>query len=487
MKQAALAVLLLLVGAVVSNDLLEATTEVPAGPWLLKIDPENLENVIEHNPHTVNLSLTYTGLDPPASYQTEEAVFVIRVTYNNHLAVSLNESFIKFTWDDIASGNNQTLIVTGNVIGYTDFTFELDILPADGAEASETVLLLTGYHVTIIQASNLWDNLFTIVMAALAIINTINMGCGLDLGIVKQNFLRPVGPIVGFISQFTFMPLFSMGMALLLIEDNLQGFGLLVIGVCPGGLASNFWTLLLDGDVNLSITMTFVSSIAAMGMMPLWLWLLSGFFLPPGSSVQVPYLDMTISLICLTVPLAIGLLIRRFKRNWADFISTKVIKPFSFIIIFIMFGLGFYSLSHIFILFTWQLAVAGLCVSVAGFIFGATFAWITRLNRAQIIAVSLETAMQNGNIAFVLLKMSLPKPYSDIAALTPISQIIMTMTILFIMYGIRAVVLCCKRKSKQGQEKKSTREMEEQAQSLMMKPYADGSNNNRQDGVSVPN
>jgi len=44
-------------------------------------------------------------------------------------------------------------------------------------------------------------------MAALAIINTINMGCGLDLGIVKQNFLRPVGPIVGFISQFTFMPL----------------------------------------------------------------------------------------------------------------------------------------------------------------------------------------------------------------------------------------------------------------------------------------
>ena len=131
--------------------------------------------------------------------------------------------------------------------------------------------------------------------------------------------------------------------------------------------------------------------------------------------------------------------------------------------------------------------MAGLCVSVAGFIFGATFAWITRLNRAQIIAVSLETAMQNGNIAFVLLKMSLPKPYSDIAALTPISQIIMTMTILFIMYGIRAVVLCCKRKSKQGQEKKSTREMEEQAQSLMMKPYADGSNNNRQDGVSVPN
>ena len=52
---------------------------------------------------------------------------------------------------------------------------------------------------------------------------------------------------------------------MLLFNDNIKSFGLLVLGVCPGGLASNFWTLLLDGDVNLSITMTFISSIAAMG------------------------------------------------------------------------------------------------------------------------------------------------------------------------------------------------------------------------------
>ena len=52
---------------------------------------------------------------------------------------------------------------------------------------------------------------------------------------------------------------------MLLFNDSFKSFGLLVMGVCPGGLASNFWTLLLGGDVNLSITMTFVSSIAAMG------------------------------------------------------------------------------------------------------------------------------------------------------------------------------------------------------------------------------
>ena len=44
-------------------------------------------------------------------------------------------------------------------------------------------------------------------MIIMAVLNTINMGCALDMQIVKQNILRPVGPIVGFISQFTFMPL----------------------------------------------------------------------------------------------------------------------------------------------------------------------------------------------------------------------------------------------------------------------------------------
>ena len=127
-------------------------------------------------------------------------------------------------------------------------------------------------------------------------------------------------------------------------------------------------------------------------------------------------------------------------------------------------------MSHIFILLTWQLLVAGLCVSVAGFVFGALFAWVTRLNRAQIIAVSLETAMQNGNIAFILLKLSLQSPYADIAALTPISQLIMTGLILLSLYALRAVVLCCKKLTSRGKKKKTAKEMEEhtvQAQSLM--------------------
>lgn len=143
--------------------------------------------------------------------------------------------------------------------------------------------------------------------------------------------------------------------------------------------------------------------------------------------------------------------------------------------------LGFYSMSHIFILLDWTLLAAGLCVTIAGFLFGGLFAWITRLNRPQIIAVSLETAMQNANIAFVLLKTTLPTPYSDIAALPPIAQILMTTSILFVMFGIIMVYKCIQKRRNATDDKKSQKseEEEETEKSLMMKDFVDGNNSFR--------
>jgi len=387
----------------------------------------------------MNVTLNYNGTTALAS----DAVFTVSVKTTNDVTLELSSTSLRFSAHDVMNGINQNLSMTGQVIGYVHLNFLLE----SGGIVTTPQEILPPFLVTVVRFSNTLDSTFTIIIAAVAIINTVNMGCGLDLNIVKQNILRPVGPVVGFISQFTFMPLFSFAMAWLLIQDNLQCFGLLVMGVCPGGIGSNFWTLLLDGDVNLSITMTFISTIAALGMMPFWLWLLSGFFLTEGSMVQVPFLDIALSLIFLTIPIGIGQLIRYFKPNIAKFITEKFIKPFSFCVILLLWGLGFYTLSHIFILLEWRMLVAGLGVAASGFIFGALFAWMARLNRAQIIAVSMETALQNGNIAFILLKVSLPTPYSDIAALPPIAQILMVSIILFALYFARKFYECCLKKS----------------------------------------
>ena len=142
--------------------------------------------------------------------------------------------------------------------------------------------------------------------------------------------------------------------------------------------------------------------------------------------------------------------------------------------LFTLLQLGFYSMSHIFILLDWTLLVAGLSVTVAGFMFGGLFAWITRLGRPQIIAVSLETAMQNANIAFVLLKTTLPTPYSDIAALPPIAQILMTTAICFVLFGIIMIYKCIQKRRNPKEKSDKLDEEEETTKALMMKESIDG-------------
>ena len=123
------------------------------------------------------------------------------------------------------------------------------------------------------------------------------MGMNIDLRVVKSVLRKPIGPAIGFFSQFVFMPLASYGIAMGLLkqgDNNLPLFlvviyelgfslisitdfeklGLILLGSCPGGAASNFWTAMLDGDVNLSVTMTLVSSVASFGMTSLWIYLL---------------------------------------------------------------------------------------------------------------------------------------------------------------------------------------------------------------------
>ena len=61
-------------------------------------------------------------------------------------------------------------------------------------------------------------------MILMVVVNTINMGAQLDIEVIKSVFKKPVGPFVGFICQFGFMPLFSFFIGWLITEDKLFRF-----------------------------------------------------------------------------------------------------------------------------------------------------------------------------------------------------------------------------------------------------------------------
>ena len=139
--------------------------------------------------------------------------------------------------------------------------------------------------ISVVQKSRTANNIFNIVVSIMIMLNNVNMGCALDLNAVKSVLKRPVGPFVGAVCQFVAMPLvmlgnnfsksviilpilipqLSYGFGYALFEEPLYRLGLFVIGCSPGGTNSNFWCILLKGDINLSVTMTFLSVVLAIG------------------------------------------------------------------------------------------------------------------------------------------------------------------------------------------------------------------------------
>merc|ERR1712135_66025 len=107
------------------------------------------------------------------------------------------------------------------------------------------------------------------------------MGCTLDMDVVKETLKRPIGPSIGFCCQYLFMPLVvivhclmlqcAFALAKIYFADNVAlQLGIFVTGCCPGGGGLNMWTLILGGNLHLSITMTCLSTLAAFIMMPIW-------------------------------------------------------------------------------------------------------------------------------------------------------------------------------------------------------------------------
>lgn len=161
----------------------------------------------------------------------------------------------------------------------------IDLVYSDGTvERSDQQL-----PVIVIRENRIIDSVFTGSVATLVSILYINFGAALDLGKLKGIVKRPIGPAIGFMGQFVIMPLvrynfffmaiydwslpifriifqLSFGLALLLFPDNVEmQLGMFFTGASPAGGASNIWTILLGGNMDLSIAMSAISNIASFG------------------------------------------------------------------------------------------------------------------------------------------------------------------------------------------------------------------------------
>lgn len=227
------------------------------------------------------------------------------------------------------------------------------------------------------------------------------MGMNMSWKDVEPVLKQPKNILCGCASQFLIMPALAMLLGKGFGLDTALLTGVVLVGACPGGTASNVITFLARGDIALSVGMTTVNTLLAPLVTPFIVWLL----LRTSVEVDAPAMFRTIALVVLA-PIALGLLLHRFTDRHPGI--RQVMPSFSVLAIAAIISC---IVSH---QASQLLATGGviLCVvllhNLGGFACGYLLARLLRLNTAQSTALSIEVGMQNSGLATALAQSSFP-------------------------------------------------------------------------------
>jgi len=137
------------------------------------------------------------------------------------------------------------------------------------------------------------------------------LGLTLRVNDFRQVLQRPRALLAGLAGQLLMVPLLGWLVAWTSGLDPVMAVGLMVLAACPGGVSSGLLTHLARGDVALSISLTAITSIAAVLTLPLVVDASMSFFVVSGLGIEFPLAGMVRSIFLLTtVPVLLGMLLR---------------------------------------------------------------------------------------------------------------------------------------------------------------------------------
>lgn len=206
-------------------------------------------------------------------------------------------------------------------------------------------------------------------------------------------FSRPRDVLVGNIAQFLIMPALAWLLAKAFALDEALALGVILVGCCPGGTASNVITYLSKGDLALSVGITGVSTLLAPLLTPLLTWALA------GKSINVDVMSMFFSILWVVIlPIILGFIIKKlfplFTSKAVDYLPAVSSLAIAFIVAIIISANA------------QKLMTAGVTILVVvmlhnlcGLLFGYTASKLLHMPLAKRKAISIEVGMQNSGLA----------------------------------------------------------------------------------------
>jgi BASS family bile acid:Na+ symporter len=212
---------------------------------------------------------------------------------------------------------------------------------------------------------------------------------------VRAFAAAPLRALSGLAAQYTIMPLCA-GAISLLFDDPLLRTGIVLVGCMPGAMASNVMTVLLKGDLILSVTMTTVATLACPAVLAFWLPLLA------DTRLQVPLGSMVWNAVWMVVlPVATGVLARWFRTTVPGFwdrLASGLASVAIVLIILVVVAANRDTLAGL----GPGLAAAMLGLNLLGYALANGAARALRWPPAQRRTLMIEVSMQNAGLGSVL-------------------------------------------------------------------------------------
>ena len=235
------------------------------------------------------------------------------------------------------------------------------------------------------------------------------MGTALTLADFKRVAEQPYPVAVGLVAQFVIMPVLAAAIAKFLELPPGIAAGLILVGSCPGGTASNVITYLAKGDVALSVTMTSCSTIVSVLATPyLMLWL-------AGTYVFVYPPELLLSILTVVIfPVAAGLIVRQFLLTRVR--QLEAVLPLVSVALIVLVVACIVALSRDQLLNTGALVfVTVVAHNSSGLLLGYGMAKLAGLDAVRCRTIAIEVGMQNSGLGVALAR----KHFADVLVALP--------------------------------------------------------------------
>ncbi|MBQ8464518.1 MAG: bile acid:sodium symporter family protein [Alphaproteobacteria bacterium] len=229
---------------------------------------------------------------------------------------------------------------------------------------------------------------------------------GMGLTLKPESFVLvfkcPKDILCGVFAQYTIMPLLAFGLSRLFGLDAALTAGVILVGTCPGGTASNVITYFAKGDIALSVSITSVNTLLAPILTPLVTYFLL------NTTIEVNMTNMLAAIInVILVPIVLGFILNRFfnkiTQKLVDLLPVLSVVAICMIIATVVahnaekiYTCGFVVLSVV------------VLHNLLGYLCGFTFGKILKMKPAKIKAFSIEIGMQNSGLATSLAGTAFP-------------------------------------------------------------------------------